>query len=51
MKGSRAFMPSGEFPARINLLPLLRCFGLIFQQTGKENEECVLVKEKNVQTQ
>ena len=42
MQGSRAFMHSGEFPARINLLPLLRFFSHIFQQPGKENEECAV---------
>lgn len=39
-------MHSGGFAARINLPPLLRHFGLIFQQTGKENEECVAGKRK-----
>lgn len=39
-------MHSGGFAARINLLPLLRYFGLIFQQTGKESEECVAGKRK-----
>lgn len=48
--GEQGFRALG-FPARINLLPLLRFFSHIFQQPGKENEECAigLKKEKNVQ--